>query len=1076
MSFVHLHCHTEYSLLDGMCRIEDVLGKAKELGMPALAITDHGALYGAFKFYIKAKEIGVKPIIGVETYKAKKSRFDKQQGLERDQYHLTLLAKNFEGYRNLLKLVTAAHLEGYYYKPRIDFEILEKYQENIVALSGCLNGEIPSLILDNQFLEAEKILERYLSIFGKNFYLELQRHPNVNELEKVNTELIKLSRKHGVPLVATNDAHYIEPDDAYAQEIMLCIQTQRTIVEKNRPLSMIDVPDYYFKTAEEMKGTFIDLPEAVENTLKIASECSTDIPYGKWILPEYETPNERPVNEYLKDLVDERIKRVSEYSQTEVKKRIQHELEIITKKGYSTYFLIVQDMVNWAKKSGIAVGPGRGSVAGSLVAYILGITDINPLDYSLPFERFLNPERPTPPDIDIDFADIRRDEVLKYMTQKYGEQKVAQIITFGTMEARSAVRDVARALGFSYSQGDRLAKMIPQGKQGFSMTIAQALEESTQLKFAYQTEADTKKVLTIARKIEGLPRHASVHAAGVVISDKNLTEYVPLQREVKENRIITQYDMYCLDLNAVSNQKAVGLLKMDLLGLRNLTIIEKALQYVKKTGGKTIDIHHVPLNDKKTYELMSSGNTIGVFQLESAGMRHLAKELKPNKISDISAMVALYRPGPMDLIPSFLEGKQNLRKIRYLHQDLKPILEETYGVLVYQEQVMEIAHSLAGYSMSEADSLRMAMGKKKKELMKKEEEKFIAGAVKKGYKRNLAENIFSFMEKFAAYGFNKPHSASYALIAYWTAYIKANYPVEFMTALLSAELQGVAGPQREIKMSQAIEECRRMEIAVLPPDINKSQHSFAIENVSIRFGLSAIKNVGEAAIESILEGRKKGDFKSFKDFLHRVDLRRVNKKTVESLIKAGAFSHDGNKATLLSYYPEVVKEVQEKKTKVEGGQFDLFEKDQTSHDNPDTYKEVKEFSEDELYSMEREVIGFLIGKNPLAKFTSIIKKKATKKIGEVTELDVRKDLILAGIVSGKKLLKTKKDNSEMAIIHVFDETGSIEVVVFPKAYANLKKIIAINKILLFKGKLNNREGRLGIILDNAVDLEAIQSP
>ncbi len=1075
MSFVHLHCHTEYSLLDGMCRIEDLIGRAKELGMPAVAITDHGALYGAFKFYIKAKELGVKPIIGVEAYKAKHSLLDKQTGLERDQYHLPLLAKNLNGYKNLLKIVTAAHLEGYYYKPRVDFELLKKYSSDIIALSGCLSGEIPSLILDNQFLEAEKVLEHYLTIFGKDFYLELQRHPNVSELEKVNGELIKLSRKHGVPLVATNDIHYLDSDDAYAQEIMLCIQTQRTILEKNRSMSMLDVPDYYFKTAEEMKGTFIDIPEAAENTVKIASECSIDIPYGKWILPEYETPKNKPVNEYLKDLVDERIKRVSEYSQTDVKKRVLHELDIITNKGYSTYFLIVQDMVNWAKKQGIAVGPGRGSVAGSLVAYILGITDINPLDYNLPFDRFLNPERPTPPDIDIDFADIRRDEVLKYITKKYGEQKVAQIITFGTMEARLAVRDVSRALGLSYSQGDRLAKMMPIGKQGFSMTIAQALEESTQLKFAYQTESDTKKVLDIARKIEGLPRHASVHAAGVVISDKNLTEYVPLQRESKEGRIITQYDMYCLDLNAVSNQKAIGLLKIDLLGLRNLTIIEKALQFVKVSSGKEIDIHRVPLDDKKTYDLISSGNNIGLFQLESGGMRHLAKELKANKLSDISAMVALYRPGPMDLIPLFLEGKQNLKRIKYLHPDLKPILEETYGILVYQEQVMEIAHSLAGYSMNEADALRMAMGKKKKELMKKEKEKFIQGCVKKGYKRSLAENIFSFMEKFAAYGFNKAHSASYALIAYWTGYIKANYPVEFMTALLSAELQGVAGPQREIKMSQVIEECRRMEIAVLPPDINKSQHSFAIEGGSIRFGLSAIKNVGEAAIEAILEGRKTHLFKSFKDFLHKVDLRRVNKKTVESLIKAGAFSYFGNKATLMSYYPEAVKEVQGQKTKVEKGQFDLFDKEDSSGDNPDSFKEVPEFNEDELYAMERDVIGFLIGKNPLAKFSSIIQKKVTKRIGEVTEQDVNKDLILAGIVSSRKLLKTKKDNSEMAIIHVFDETGSIEVVVFPRTFAKLKKIIAINKILLFKGKLNNREGRLGLLMENGVDLEAINT-
>ncbi|MCX7956105.1 MAG: DNA polymerase III subunit alpha, partial [Patescibacteria group bacterium] len=748
-------------------------------------------------------------------------------------------------------------------------------------------------------------------------------------------------------------------------------------------------------------------------------------------------------------------------------------LDIIIKKGYATYFLIVSDFVNWAKSHGVGVGPGRGSVAGSLVAYILGITDINPLDYNLPFERFLNPERPTPPDIDIDFADIRRDEVLSYVTKKYGEDKVAQIITFGTMEARLAVRDVARALGFSYSQGDRIAKMIPLGKQGFPMTIAGALEESSQLKFAYQTEPDVKKVLDIAKKLEGLPRHSSVHAAGVVISDKPLTEYVPLQRDNKEGKIITQYDMYCLDLNAVSNQKAVGLLKVDFLGLRNLTIIEEALKYVEKNSGKKIDIHHVPLNDKKTYELIASGNTIGVFQLESGGMRKLAKDLKPTKISDISAMVALYRPGPMDLIPSFLEGKKNPKKIKYLHPDLKPILEETYGVLVYQEQVMEIAHKLAGYNMSEADNLRMAMGKKKKELMKKEKEKFLKGCLKNGYKKSMIESLWNFMEKFASYGFNKPHSASYALIAYWTAYIKANFPVEFMTALLSAELQGVAGPQREIKMSQAIEECNRMGIKVLPPDINKSYLNFTIEGDSIRFGLSAIKNVGEAAIDSILSARKDGEFSSFKDFLYRVDLRKVNKKTVESLIKAGAFSKFANKSTLMTNYPKVVLEIQTFKEKVAKGQFDLFEDIGSKKYHKDDFNLIPEFSEEELFAMEREVIGFLIGKNPLSKFKKIIDEKITKKIGDINEQDNNKNVILAGIISGKKILKTKKDNNEMAIIQVFDETGNIEGVVFSKLFVKIKSIININKIILLKGKVISRENRLNIIIENAVDLEKI---
>ncbi|MFN4212647.1 MAG: DNA polymerase III subunit alpha, partial [Microgenomates group bacterium] len=970
-------------------------------------------------------------------------------------------------------LVTTAHLEGYYYKPRVDFELLEKYHENIIALSGCLSGEIPSLILENQISLAEKILQKYLKIFGKDFYLEIQRHPNSKDNDRVNEVLIKLSRKYGVPIVASNDVHYLESEDAYAQEILLCIQTQRTIFEKDRPLTMINNPDFYLKTPSEMKGIFIDLPEAIDNSLKIASECNLEIPYGQWILPKYKTPNSLSPEEYLRQLVNEKKdKRRISYPKEVIEKRINYELDIIIKKGYATYFLIVADFVNWAKKNQIAVGPGRGSVAGSLVAYVLGITDINPLEYNLPFERFLNPERPTPPDIDIDFADIRRDEVLRYVTKKYGENKVAQIITFGTMEARLVVRDVARALGLSYSQGDRLAKMIPLGKQGFPMTIATALEESAPLKFAYQTEPETKKVIDIARKLEGLPRHPSVHAAGVIIADRDLIEYVPLQKEAKEGRIITQYDMYCLDLNAVSDQKAIGLLKVDFLGLRNLTIIEKALEYVAKITGKKIDIHQVPLTDKKTYQLISQGNTVGVFQLESAGMRKLAKELKPSKITDIAAMVALYRPGPMDLIPTFLEGKNSPDRIKYLHPDLKPILEETYGVLVYQEQVMEIAHTLAGYSMSEADNLRMAMGKKKKELMKKEKQKFIAGCLKRGYKKNLAENIWSFMEKFASYGFNKPHSASYALIAYWTAYIKANYPVEFMTALLSAELSGVAGSARELKMSTTIEECRRMNIAVLPPDINKSEENFVIEGSSIRFGLSAIKNVGGAAITAILEARKTGEFTSFKDFLYRVNLQKVNKKTVESLIKAGAFSQFGNRASLLSYYPKAIKDVQELKTKLEKGQFYLFES-QNEINLKDNFKATSEFSEEELFNMEREVIGFIISGNPLSKFANIIAKKVKKKIGDVITEDVNQPLILAGIISSVKIVKTKRDNSEMAIFNLFDETGNIEVVAFPKTYKKLKNIIFVNKIVMIKGLVNERDGRLGVILENGVDLEAI---
>lgn len=1058
--------------MDGMCRTIDVLQKAKDLKMPAVAITDHGALHGAFKFFIKAKEMGIKPIIGVETYKAKNSRHDKQPGIERDQYHLVLLAKNLEGYKNLLKLVSISNLEGFYYKPRIDFELLEKYSEGIIALSACLAGEIPSLILGNQITEAERVLKRYLDIFGKNFYLELQKHPNVDDLERVNRELVKLSRKFGVPLVATNDTHYLDKDDAYAQEILLCIQTQRTILEKNRPLSMYEVSDYYFKTSEEMKSQFYDYPEAIENTLKIADDCNLEIPHGKMILPKFNVPDNMQAKDYLKLLANKNIDKVKEYSHDVVKKRLEYELKIISDKGYNNYFLFVYDFVNWAKKQKIAVGPGRGSAAGSLVSYLLNITGINPLEYNLPFERFLNPERPSPPDIDLDFADLRRDEVINYMRKTYGEDKVAQVITFGTLESRMAIRDVARALGMSYSQGDRIAKMIPPPRQGFHQKLSESIEITPALKMAYTTEPDIKKVLDIAKKIEGLPRHASVHAAAVVIADKPLMEYVPLQKDTKEGKIITQYDMYSLDLNV--SPDAIGLMKMDILGLRNLTILEEAMKYIEENKHIKIDINNIPKDDKKTFDLICKGDTIGVFQLESGGMRRLAKDLQASKISDITAMVSLYRPGPMDLIPTFIEGKKNPKSIKYLHPDLKPIFEDTYGVLVYQEQVLEIANKMAGYSLGEADILRRAMGKKKKEIMNKEKKKFIEGAIKKGYTKKLAESIFEFIERFAAYGFNKSHGASYALIAYWTAYIKANYPVEFMTALLTAELQGVAGPMREIKMSQTIEECRRMEIQVLPPDINTSIHHFSIEANSIRFGLSAIKNVGAAAIDAILEGRKSGEFSSFKDFLNKVDLRRVNKKTVESLIKSGAFARFANKATLLLHYPDFVRDITEKKAKVEKGQFDLFDQGSADDQITDRFKHIDEFSEDELFGMEREVIGFLIGKNPLLKYMPIITKKVTKRIGEINAEDVNHDLIIAGIVSGKRNLKTKKDNAEMAIVQIFDETGTIELVFFPKTYFKLKHIVNINKILLLKGRLNDREGRLSIIVDNAVDLEKVK--
>lgn len=1070
MSFVHLHCHTEYSLLDGMARMDDIIAKAKKHQMPAVAITDHGNLYGAFQFYLRAKEAGIKAIIGVETYKAKRSRHDKETGMDRDQNHLVLLAKNYTGYQNLMKLVTTANLEGFYYKPRIDFELLEKHKEGLICLSGCLNGEIPELILQNDVKKAEEVLKKYLKIFKENFYLEMQRHPNVPENDTVNKELLRMSREFSVPIVATNDVHYLDKEDAYAQEVLLCIQTARSIHDQSRTLTMVNTPDYYFKTPEEMKANFIDLPEAIENTVKIANLCNLEIPYGKLIIPTFPITTGQTPEEFLKELTLNSIDRVKANDQAEVLKRINYELGVINQKGFANYFLVVSDFVNWAKKQEIAVGPGRGSAAGSLVSYCLRITDINPLEYNLPFERFLNPDRPSPPDIDIDFADRRRDEVIQYVRKRYGDDKVAQIITFGTLESRMAIRDVARALGHSYGTADRIAKMVPPPKQGFHLKLKQAIEETAELKLAYTTEPETKKILDIAQRLESLPRHASVHAAGVIISDKALVEYVPLQREPKEEKIITQFDMYDLDLNAVSDNKALGLMKMDFLGLRNLTILEDALKHVQDSTGTLIDIHEVPVDDKKTFELISRGDTIGVFQLESAGMRRLAKDLKPEKISDIIAMVALFRPGPMDLIPSFIQGKANPKSVRYPHKDLKPVLEETYGILVFQEQVMNIATTLAGFTMSEADLLRMAVGKKKKALMEKGRKNFIDGCVRNGYTKVLADKIFGFIEKFAAYGFNKAHAASYALIAYWTAYMKANYPVEFMTSLLTAELQGVAGPMREIKMAQTLEECKKMEIVVLPPDITKSDSSFTIEDGGIRFGLSAIKNVGRSAIDAVVEAREIKQFESFTDFLRRVDLRRVNKKTVESLIKAAAFQAFSNRATLLANYPTLVKEVQSSRETQDKGQFDLFLDETDATQTQDAFSQLPELTEDEIYSMEREVIGFLLNKNPLIKYAEIIEKKATKKIGLITVEDKDTKVVLVGIVSGKKVIKTKKDNLEMAFLSVFDETGTIEVVVFPKLYKKFEGMLNINQVIIFKGSVSEKEDQLNVLMDVAMKL------
>lgn len=1073
--FVHLHTHTEYSLLDGLAKIPDLLNRTKELGMDTLAITDHGAMFGVLKFFLKARELGVKPIIGVEAYQATRSRLDKQSGIDSDQFHLVLLAQNNSGYKNLMKLVTHANLEGYYYKPRIDLEILRDHSEGLICLSGCLNGEIPHLLLTGQDELAEKKARQFKEIFAdKNFYLELQKHPKIENQDKVNAKLIALSRKLAIPIVATNDIHYVNPDDSQAQEILLCVQTQHTILEEKRPISMIDSPDFYMRSPQEMKGLFIQHPEAIENTLDIAQRCNVEIELGKWILPQFEVPGDQTATSYLTKLAKEGVMRRYGKNTDDINNRLDYELNIIVNKGYATYFLIVADFVNWAKLKGISVGPGRGSAAGSLVAYSLAITELDPIKHILPFERFLNPDRPSPPDIDLDFADDRRDEVIAYVTEKYGEDKVAQIITFGTMEARQAIRDVGRALGMPYAQPDRIAKLIPPGAQGFPMSIDKALQITPELNLAYQNEPETKKLIDLARKLEGVTRHASVHAAGIVISDKPLTEYTPLQRETKGEKIITQYDMYCLDLNAADG-KAVGLLKMDLLGLRNLTILDNCIRLIKETRNIDIDLRKISLEEKEVYELISSGETTGIFQLESAGMRRLARDLKPTKFSDISAMVALFRPGPMEWIPTFIESKANPQKIKYPHQELKAILSETYGIAVYQEQCMQIANQMAGYSMVEADKLRMAIGKKKREAMKKEKEKFIKGCLKKGHSQKTAENVFSLIEKFVGYGFNKAHSASYAMIAYQTAYMKKKYHVEFMTAVLAAESRSASGPNRDEKITQAILECRRMGIDLLAPDINKSEIEFTIEDKhengvrkNIRFGLSAIKNVGTASIDSILHARiEKGKFLSFMDFISRVDLSKVNRKTIESLIKAGAFDQFGKRSALLASFSDTVNKIHNQKSKKDNGQVSLFVMEKEDY-TVDKLPEMDELNHEEMLQFEKLYLGFYISEHPLTQHLTLLEKKVTHRI--VNLIADRSQVIIGGLVTSVKKIFTKNGGSEMAFVKIDDFTATVELVVFPSVFERTRNLWIPDRVILVRGKVNEKDDRITVLVDDAKQL------
>lgn len=1071
MAFTHLHVHTEYSLLDGLSKIPKLLERVKDHKQTAVAMTDHGVMYGAIHFYNYAREKHIKPIIGVETYVAANSHLDKQPRMGADQFHLLLLSKNLTGYKNLMKLVSTAHVSGFSYKPRIDFDLLKQYHEGLILTTGCLQSQFSQLIMNNKRDEAIELMKKYHEVFEDDMYIEIQSHDRIKEVGEMREEMVKISRELGIPLVATNDVHYVDPDDAEAQDALLAVQMRKTIDDKNR-MSMLSSPDFYLRSSEEMESLFLKYPDAIRNTEVIADKCNVEIPIGNWILPVYPIPEgETPESLFRKMSLEGLKRRFEQVKDTDVD-RLNYELDIISNKGFATYFLIVQDFVNWAKAQGIYVGPGRGSAAGSLAAYALGITNMNPLEHGLPFERFMNPQRPTPPDIDMDFADTRREDVIHYVTEKYGADKVAQIITFGTMEARNAIRDIGRALGMPYSDPDKIAKLIPQGS-----SIQEALDQVPELR-EYYARDNFKKLLNLAMKVEGNVRHHSVHAAGIVISDKPLTEYTPIQREPKEGKIITQYDGKSLDKNVSDN--AVGLLKMDFLGLRNLSILGDAISIIKKTRNEVVTLDTIPIDEKDVYTLLSSGETTGVFQLESGGMRRVARTLKPSTFSDITAMVALYRPGPMDLINDFIEGKHHPEKVVYPHKVLEPVLKETYGIMVYQEQALQVANVMAGYSLGEADILRRAIGKKKIEIMEEQHSEFVKRSVDLGHSKAVADKVWSYIEKFAGYGFNKAHAASYAMIVYQTAYMKVKYPNEYMTALLSIESQATS-VNREERVSRGIDECKRMNIVLLPPNINTSEREFTVEpfekslnGKAIRFGFTAIKNVGQAAIDAILIARGKKPFLGFMDFLSRVDARKVNKKVLECLIKIGAFDSFSNRASLLEQLDEIRGKVQNVSSD-DNGQESLFAHVQ-SYEMKDSFPQIKEYPQAELLSFEKELFGFYLTEHPMAQALKAVSKSATKTIEEL-DPRVHKEVViwLGGIITSWRTVVTKKAGKEMGFGTLQDETGSVEFVVFPKAFAQAKEHLVKDKVVLIKGKVEDREDKPTFLVDvvKAPDIDEI---
>ena len=1061
MSFTHLHVHTEYSLLDGSGKIKEMAARAKELGMNSLAITDHGVMYGVVDFYRACKAEGIKPIIGCEVYVAPSSRFDKEGSVSDDRYfHLVLLAENNIGYQNLIKIVSKGFTEGFYYKPRVDYELLQEHHEGIIALSACLAGEVAVSLRRNMYEEAKKTAFRLQEIFGENnFFLELQDH-GYSEQRLVNQGLLRLHEETKIPLVATNDIHYTFASDAQAHDILLCIQTQKKVQDEDR--MRYDGGQFYMKSPEEMQQLFPYALEAIENTGIIASRCEVEIEFGQYKLPKYDVPDGYTALDYLTYLCEEGLKKRYGKPSQELWERLRYELDTIHGMGFVDYFLIVWDFIKFAKDHNIAVGPGRGSAAGSIVSYCLEITDIDPIRYSLLFERFLNPERLTMPDIDIDFCFERRQEVIDYVIKKYGKDRVVQIVTFGTMAARGVIRDVGRALDMSYASVDIVAKMIPTE---LNITIDRALEINKELRILYDTDQEIKYLIDMSKRLEGLPRHTSMHAAGVVISNAPAEEYVPLSRGA-EDVTTTQFTMTTLE--------ELGLLKMDFLGLRTLTVIQNALEIVNRhrASDKVLKLEDIDYNDSKVFELIASGKTEGVFQLESSGMKSFMKELKASSLEDVIAGISLYRPGPMDFIPKYIKGKQNQNSIIYECKELEPILAPTYGCIVYQEQVMQIVRELAGYSFGRSDLVRRAMSKKKASVMEKERQNFVYGNVEedvpgcaaKGISAEIANHIFDEMTDFAKYAFNKSHAAAYAVVSYQTAYLKSYYPVEFMAALMTSVMDNPT------KVAEYIYTCRQMGIKMLPPDINEGYSSFTVKNGYIRYGLNAIKGLGRPVIDALVAEREEnGIFTSLKDFATRLSNKEVNKRTIESFIKSGAFdSLPGTRKQLMHVYVQVLDGVNQEKKRAMTGQISLFDFDGDAKVEQEQFPmpDVGEFSLEEKLAFEKEVLGIYVSGHPLDAYDQLLKKNATVNTSDFV-LDEETNRVrvedgnfetIGGMITSRNL-KTTRTNSVMAFVTLEDMFGTVEVIVFPRDYEKNRHLIEVDKKVLIRGKIAVEEDR-----------------